>query len=138
MTRQEQALKLHNEGYNCAQCVACVFNDILNEDERLLFRMTEAFGAGMGCTKTCGAVTAMGVVIGLLTSDGNMEKPATKGKSYRLMRESIKEFEEKNKSVICRELKGIDTGKVLRSCNGCIADAVEILEKKMLSEEVTE
>ena len=77
----------------------------------------------------------MGVVIGLLTSDGNMEKPATKGKTYRLMREAIREFEEKNQSVICRELKGIDTGKVLRSCNGCIADAVEILEKKIISED---
>ena len=34
-----------------------------------------------------------------------------------------------NESVICRELKGVETGTVLRSCTGCIEDAVKIVEK---------
>ena len=37
------------------------------------------------------------------------------------------EFIEKNDSLVCRELKGIDTGRMLRSCPGCIEDAAEIL-----------
>ena len=44
-----------------------------------------------------------------------------------------KEFEEKNGSGICSELKGINTGKVLRSCDGCVADAAEIAEKYLYS-----
>ncbi|MCI7442072.1 MAG: C-GCAxxG-C-C family protein, partial [Clostridium sp.] len=36
------------------------------------------------------------------------------------------EFREKNTSVICRELKGVDTNVVLRSCDGCIEDAARI------------
>ena len=129
MTRPEKATQLHHQGYNCAQCIACAFSDVLGVDEKTMFMASEAFGAGMGCTKTCGAVTAMGLVIGMKESDGNLEKPGTKGHSYRLMRQAIGEFEKMNQSVICRELKGIDTGKVLRSCNGCIKDAATILDK---------
>ena len=41
----------------------------------------------------------------------------------------MKRFEEKNGSTICRDLKGVDTGKVLRTCPGCIEDAVEIVQE---------
>ena len=30
---------------------------------------------------------------------------------------------------MCRELKGIGTGIVLRPCRGCVEDAAEILEE---------
>ena len=42
-------------------------------------------------------------------------------------------FRTKNQSVICRELKGVDTGTVLRSCDGCIEDAVRIAEAWLAS-----
>ena len=38
-------------------------------------------------------------------------------------------IKEKNTSVLCKELKGITTGTVLRSCRGCVEDAAEILEE---------
>ena len=40
-----------------------------------------------------------------------------------------KMFAEQNSSLTCKELKGVETGKVLRSCPDCIMDAVEIAEK---------
>ena len=43
-----------------------------------------------------------------------------------------KKFEEKNKTVICAELKGINGGNVLRSCDGCIEDAAKIIEEVLL------
>ena len=52
-----------------------------------------------------------------------LERPDT----IKKVRQMAKEFEEKNKSLICRELKGIDTGTPLRSCPGCIEDAVRII-----------
>ena len=51
--------------------------------------------------------------------------PTTKRQSYKDMKELTEKFQKKNGSVICREIKGVDTGKVLRSCDGCIADAVK-------------
>jgi hypothetical protein len=55
--------------------------------------------------------------------------------TYKMMQNLIKEFADKNGSIICREIKGVDTGKVMRSCDGCIEDAVAILDKYLLGVE---
>ena len=132
MNRKELAYKLHHQGFNCAQALACSYCNVLGFDPETVFRMMEAFGFGMGCMDTCGAVTGMAAVIGMKTSDGNMDKPGTKRECYALMRQAHDEFLSMNGSVICREIKGVDTGKVLRSCDGCIEDAVTILDKLLL------
>ena len=46
-----------------------------------------------------------------------------------MARQITKAFRDQNGSVICKELKGVDTGKVLRSCDDCIADAVRLVEE---------
>ena len=43
------------------------------------------------------------------------------------LNELMEEFENKNQSYICSRLKG----EKLRSCDGCIEDAVRILEEKL-------
>ena len=64
--------------------------------------------------------------MGFVMSDG-MENPKTKGQTYKLSREIAKRFSEKNTTTICGTLKGIGSDKgPLRSCPGCIDDAVEI------------
>ena len=53
--------------------------------------------------------------------------PKTKGQTYKLSREIAKRFGEKNTTTVCGTLKGIGSDKgPLRSCPGCIDDAVEI------------
>lgn len=71
------------------------------------------------------------MVAGLLKSSRNTKEPVTKGATYRVSREIVQKFGEKNGSVVCKDLKGIGTGKVLRSCDGCIKDAAQILEQVM-------
>lgn len=130
MTKKELAISLHNRKYNCAQSVACAFAEDLGVDSQILFRMCEGFGLGMGCMNgTCGAISGAIAVISFKNSDGNLTSPATKASTYQLSKMFHQKFAEKNGATICRDLKGIDTGKVLRSCNGCIEDAVEILEE---------
>ena len=131
MSKKEEAVKRHDKGYNCAQAVACSFAEELGIDEQELFRSMEAFGFGMGCMGTCGAVSAMAAVAGLKESDGNMDAPGSKRNSYKLSKAMIREFEEKVGSTICAEIKGVETGKVLRSCEGCIEDAAEIVDKHL-------
>ena len=123
----KKAITNHHNKYNCAQSVACAFAEDLGMDEETVFRIMEGFGFGMGAMETCGAVSGMTAIVGLKESDGNLEKPGTKKKSYRVSKELIRRFREKNGSVICRELKGVETKKMLRSCNGCIEDAVELV-----------
>lgn len=132
MDRKETALKLHHSKFNCAQSVACAFCNVMGVDSETTFRLAEPFGFGLGCMDTCGAVSGMAIVVGMKMSDGDMDTPKTKRDCYAMMQKLIAEFKKKNGSTICRELKGTDTGTPLRSCDGCIEDAVELLDKYLL------
>lgn len=125
----------HTRGYNCAQIVLCSYAEELGIDEETLFRISEGFGAGMGgMMQTCGAVTAMFMALGLANSSGDLQACDTKPQTMKKVRELAAEFEKKNGSIVCRELKEIDTGKVLRSCDGCIEDGIRILGEYLLDD----
>ena len=114
---------------NCAQAVACAFAEEIGVPEETLFAAAEGFGLGMGMMEVCGALSGMMMIIGLQNSVGNPEKgKMTKGDTYKKVREYAAKFKEQNGSYLCKELKGVETGKVLRSCPDCIRDAVEIAE----------
>lgn len=128
MSRVEKALENHKKGYNCAQAVVCAFSDKTDFTEDQLFRLSEGFGFGMGTQGACGAVSAMVFLAGLKNSKGIDNLPeTTKRDSYKLSAELINTFNEMNKSIICKDIKGEN----LRSCDGCIEDAVKILEEKL-------
>lgn len=128
MNRIEKALENHKKGYNCSQSVACAFCDKIGMDEKVMFQVMEAFGLGGGDTHgTCGAVAGAAAVVGMLNSTGNLDNPDSKQTSYRIAKELNEKFRNMNGSTICKEIKGIETGKVLRSCNGCIEDAAKLV-----------
>lgn len=134
-TRVQETIKKHDKGYNCAQAVACTYCDLVGVDEETMFKVTEGFGAGMGNMEgVCGAVSGACALAGMKNSTGNMEKPDSKGRTYQLSKAIQEEFKAQNASVICRELKGVGTGKVLRSCPDCIMDAARIAEKILFEE----
>ena len=127
-SRVALALEKHSKGYNCAQSVSCAFSDLTDLDEKTIFRMTEGLGLGMGgMDGTCGAISAAAVLSGIKLSTCNLEAPDSKKISYNTSKTCIDTFKQLNGSVVCRELKGVDTGTPLRPCNECIADAVRII-----------
>ena len=129
MTKKELAISLHDKNYNCCQAVACAFADEVGVETKELFRAGEGFGLGMGCTScTCGAVSGAVMLAGYKNSDEDIENPKTKASTYQLSRKIVDKFITKNGSAICKELKGIETGRMLRSCPDCIMDAVDIVE----------
>lgn len=135
-TRVEQTIERHDKGYNCAQAVACTYCDLVGVDEETMFRIAEGFGAGMGSMDgTCGAVSGAIALAGMKNSTGNLDTPNSKAKTYQLSKAIIKEFQEQNGSAVCKELKGIGTGKVLRSCPDCIRDAARLAEKVLFDKE---
>lgn len=134
-TRVEACIERHNKGYNCAQAVACTYSDLFGMDEAEMFRLTEAFGLGMGCMEgTCGAVTGACVLAGLKNSSGDLNSPTTKGATYKLSKAIVTRFIEQNGSSICKELKGVETGRVLRPCQDCIRDAARIAESVLFAD----
>ena len=135
-TRVEETIGRHDKGYNCAQAVACTYCDLVGVDEETMFKMTEALGLGMGGMEgTCGAITGACVLAGMKNSTGNLEKPNSKGASYKLSRQIVEEFKNQNGATQCRDLKGVDTGKVLRACPDCIRDAARIAESVLFADE---
>ena len=129
-TRVEKTIEKHDIGYNCAQSVACTYCDLVGMDEETMFRLTEGLGAGMGNKEgTCGAVSAVCILAGMKNSTGNLENPNSKLGTYVLASQIMDEFAAQNGSVICKDLKGMETGKTLRSCPDCIRDAAMLAEK---------
>lgn len=129
MDKAEKALSLRKKGYNCAQSVVCAFSDEVGIDEETLFKIAAGFGTGMGNMQhICGAVAGAVMINGLLNSSGQAGAKNTLGVSKQI----TQAFSEQNGSAVCKELKGIETGKMLRSCNDCITDAIELVEKMVL------
>ena len=112
--------------YNCAQAVACTLAPLIGADEELCFRAAEGLGGGMGgLTETCGAVSGAAMAIGLANSNGQDDR-TSKQATYRIVRKLVNDFREQNGSTLCPELKGIKTKQPLRSCDGCIVDALQL------------
>ena len=81
---------------------------------------------GMNCCQAvaCAFADALGAYEDLVFAMGEGF-----GATYQLSKAVVKEFREKNGSVICKELKGVGTGKILRSCDGCIEDAARLAQQ---------
>ena len=133
-SRIEKVMENHHKGYNCSQAVACAYSDLFGVDEKEAFRSVECFGRGMGIMGPCGAVSAMAYLVGLKVSDVNLDNPRSKVNCYNTFKPMTQAFVDKNQSLDCRVLKGVDTGVVLRSCAGCMKDAAEIIESYLLKE----
>ena len=71
-TKAEYATKLHENGCNCAQAVACSFCREFGIDENEMFRIAEGFGLGMSVMEMCGALSGMAMIIGLSNSRGKV------------------------------------------------------------------
>ena len=106
---------------NCTQAVLKVFEDRLPVDSDTLMKLTAGYAAGMGCMEaTCGALIGAVDVAGLL--------PGGKG-TPRTGRALLNEFQDMCGATICKELKGVETGKVLCPCPECVRNAVLALGK---------
>ena len=124
MERKEVAVGYKHNGKNCCQAVLLAFKDVVNMSDEELLKLGAGFGVGMGCMEsTCGALIGANIILGIL-SDG---KPSLMSRSKVM----LQEFKRRSKATICKDLKGIETGIVLCSCDDCVRHAVEVLEKEI-------
>ena len=81
-----------------------------------LMQLSAGFGSGMGTMEgSCGALVGAVMVAGLRTGGSG---------TMALSRRILPRFRELCGATICRELKGVDTGKPLCSCEDCVRNAV--------------
>ena len=114
--RMEYAAKRKRE-MNCCQAVLVAFADRLGKSEDELLRLGSGFGSGMATMEgTCGALVGAIMVSSLLSPEGEARN------NSRAIMSRFKEL--CGGATICRDLKGIGTGKVLCSCEDCVRNAV--------------
>ena len=72
------------------------------------------------------------MLLGLQTSSRNLEKPDSKGTTYVKERPLVKEFTEQVGALKCRDIKGVETGKMLCECEMCVRIASRLVDKYLL------
>jgi len=136
MDRIEKALELRSKMYNCCQAVVCTFADVAGVEEQVLFKIAEGFGSGMGGQQcVCGAVAGAVMVSGLLKSSGQAGNIDSLLKSLERSRQLTEGFEQKNTSLVCKDLKLTDAEKSYAICNGYVVEAVKLVEEIILNNE---
>lgn len=144
MNRGEKAEELFKSGYNCSQSVIGAFCEDFGLDFDTMMKLAEGFGGGMGRLRlTCGAVSGMTMVVGMLLSSGS-DAGDTRAEVYARVQKLCNKFIEKNGSMICAELLGLDADKKetptpearteryykKRPCAELVKDCVKIIEEE--------
>ena len=107
-TYEEKAKNLFLEGYNCSQAVFGAFCDKTGMDEETAYRLASSMGGGMGrLREVCGAVSGMFLAAGLLYGYSDPKDKQAKAELDGRIQELARRFEEKNGSIVCRELLGL-------------------------------
>ena len=145
-TRADRAEALFRQGYNCSQSVFAAFADVVGMSVEEAAQLASPFGAGFGkLREVCGAVSGMTMLAGRLKGYSDPSAREEKIELYALIQNMCAEFEEKEGSIICRELLGLEKGEDLgepavrteeyyrsRPCVGACRTAAEIAEKYLL------
>lgn len=137
--RVEKARALFQEGYNCAQAVFLTYSDMFGMDTALAAQLAASFGGGMGrMREVCGTVSGMAMIAGLMEPANDPKDKEAKARNAALVREFADAFRQKNGSIICRELLGLDKkeGNVSvaprkRPCVEFVATAARIVGEKL-------
>ncbi|MBR0308359.1 MAG: C_GCAxxG_C_C family protein [Mogibacterium sp.] len=146
MSRADRAEELFRQGYNCGQSVFAAFADVLGMTVEEAAKIASPFGAGFGkLREVCGAVSGMTLVTGYLRGYSDPADYESKKEVYALIQKMCAEFEERQDSIICRELLGLKKGEDTaepamrteeyyrsRPCIGACRTAAEIVEKEIL------
>ena len=111
--RIDRAVAYFMEGYGCCQSVVAAFADLYGLDETMAKRVSTGFGGGVGRMRMmCGTVSALVILSGLELGQTEGADRDGKARCYHLVQDLLAAFKERNGSIICAELLGM---------NGCPA-----------------
>lgn len=143
----KKAGELFKQGYNCAQSVFCAFAEEVGMDFDTALKLSSSFGGGMGrLREVCGAVSAMFMIAGLKYGYITPNNDTIKAEHYERIQKLAEEFKKKNKTIICRELLGLDIKQdspipekrteqyyKSRPCEKLVMEAAEIISNYITS-----
>jgi C_GCAxxG_C_C family probable redox protein len=122
----ERADELVQSGWNCAESVFAAIHEQVGEGVCPVQLLT-ALGGGMGCKRTCGALSGATVGLGLVYGRTSPDEGAKKVASAKA-RELCKGFRERFHSIDCWELTSGYENELdrKRGCRKLVRTAVEL------------
>lgn len=107
MNNVERTVDLFSAGLNCSQAILTVFGDSYGVDAEMAAKLGRPLGGGIGhLAKTCGAVTAAVLVLGM-AKDHQDEGEARKA-SHSCVQDLFRRFAALHGTTECKELLGAD------------------------------
>ena len=148
--RGQRAKDLFLEGYNCAQATVLAYEDFFEESPETLAQLVSAFGGGMGrLREVCGAVSGMFFVLSKVYGYADPKDTEGKMELYARVQELAARFKERNGSIVCRELLGLQEKVSVpvpeertpeyykkRPCPDIVADAADVLEEYLREQDI--
>ncbi len=137
----DNAVELFFKGLNCSQVVLGSFCEKYGMKQEQGFAIGTGLGGGIRQGEACGAVTGAVLVIGLKYGNSNDQEQDKKALCFEKTSEFLQLFQEKQGSIVCRDLLGYDLGKkderematqkdIFRTiCPIMIRTAIELLEE---------
>ena len=143
MAREEQAVRLFDQGFSCSQAVAAAGASAFDVAQETVLRLAGALGGGIARSgQTCGAVTGALMVIGLKHGKVHPEDQTAKDEAYRVGGRFMEQFAARYGSTQCKELLGCDLStpegrQQVREhhlhdtvCRPCVCGALQLLEEQ--------
>ncbi len=144
MNRMDKVVDLFASGLNCSQAVLNVFGEPYGLHAEMAIRLGRPLGGGMARTaRTCGAVTAAVLILGL--AKDHQDEGRARNVSYSSVLALLTRFEALHGTSQCRDLLGADLstdeglkkaqeGKLVSTlCPRFVKDAAGILEELLAS-----
>jgi C_GCAxxG_C_C family probable redox protein len=148
MNQAQRTVDLFAGGMTCSQAMLSVFGEAYGLDMELVARLGRPLGGGMGRSgRTCGAVTAAVLVLGLAYDDP--DEPEARKACFHRVQQLFQRFASLHGTAECKDLLGADWNTaeglkriqeenlVKNRCPAFVRDAASILEELLLDSRST-
>ncbi len=114
--RIQHAVELFMSGYGCSQSVVAAFADLYGLDDTMAKRIAAGFGGGVGRMRMmCGTVSGLVILVGLDCGQTEGDDREGKAACYKVVQELLETFRQRNGSIICAELLGLNGCPVVKT-----------------------
>lgn len=137
MEHKQLAIQKFEEGYNCAQAVACCYAQELGMDEEVIYRLIEGFGGGFAHSgHICGTLSGLTMVESYRACQDNKQPGSTKEATYEVLRPLLSVFEQQIGHVDCKDILANGDETLINGkkacCRACVETACQLLDQQLM------
>ena len=121
---KEEAVALHSQGFNCAQCVLGACGKYTGLDQKSSLAVAGGFGGGVRCGEICGGISGAVMAIGAANPFSDASDRDAMMRVASLTKQCTGAFRERFGALRCLDLKRAGV-----PCDELIAFGAETAEK---------